>query len=319
MIIKPNLTSSQIDGVPMQENLIPLKISNLVVKYKNFTAVNGLNLELQPGEIFGLLGPNGAGKTSTISCLVTLEKPDAGDIHIFGQDLKIDTLAVKQNIGFVPQEVINHGFFSVLEILNFHSGYYGLNKNQDYILYLLDRLALSEHKHKKVKQLSGGMKRRLMIAKSLVHQPKLLLLDEPTAGVDIQLRSTLWNFVLELKKNGVTVLLTTHYLEEAEALCDRIGVIHHGQLLKVGPTKTLIKDLTQRFLKIEFNKQIQVSHKNLFHAEGKTLTFKMSSNSKIGDVLRDLGEHISEVEDIHIVEGNLEDAFKIIIDQKGGL
>ncbi len=297
----------------------PLKITNLVVKYKDFEAVKSLNLELKSGEIFGLLGPNGAGKTSTIACLVTLETPFSGDIQIFDYDLKKDTLKAKSQIGFVPQEIVNHGFFSVLEILDFHSGYYGLNKNQDYILYLLERLNLSEHKHKKVKQLSGGMKRRLMIAKALVHKPKLLLLDEPTAGVDIQLRSSLWDFVLELKKSGVTILLTTHYLEEAEALCDRIGVIHKGQLLKVDDTKNLIKDLTQRFLKIEFNKKINLNHKLIHKTEDQVVTFKLPSHSKVGDILRDLGEHLSEIEDIHLVEGNLEDAFKVIIDQKGGL
>lgn len=297
----------------------PLKISNLVVKYQDFEAVKGLNLELNSGEIFGLLGPNGAGKTSTIACLVTLETPFSGEINVFNYDLKKDTLKAKSQIGFVPQEVVNHGFFSVLEIMDFHSGYYGLNKNQEYILYLLERLGLSEHKHKKVKQLSGGMKRRLMIAKALVHKPKLLLLDEPTAGVDIQLRASLWDFVLDLKKSGVTVLLTTHYLEEAEALCDRIGVIHQGRLLKVGQTQSLIKDLTQRFLKIEFNKKMNLNHKFIHKIEEKVVTFKLPSNSKIGDVLRDLGESLVDIEDVHLVEGNLEEAFRVIIDQKGGL
>ncbi len=326
----------QTDESFMKESPSPLKIIDLVVKYNDFTAVKGLNLELKTSEVFGLLGPNGAGKTSTIACLVNLENSFSGQMKIFDHDLKTDLLAAKKLLGYVPQEAVNHGFFSVLEIMSFHSGYYGLNKNQDYILYLLERLGLTEHKQKKVKQLSGGMKRRLMIAKALVHKPKLLLLDEPTAGVDIQLRSSLWDFVRELKNDGVTILLTTHYLEEAEALCDRIGILHQGELLKLGHTKSLIKDLTQRFLKIEFNKPLGsnqmlsqitnqttkqmtnqiLNHKFLFESKDNTFTFKLPSNTKIGDILRDLGEHVAEIEDVHLIEGNLEDAFKIILNQK---
>lgn len=300
----------------MNHNISPLNIKNLVVKYGEFTAVKDLNLELNKGEIFGLLGPNGAGKTSTIACLVTLETPASGDIEIFGESLFRNPLIAKQQMGYVSQEVINHGFFSVLEIMRFHSGYYGLNKNEDYINYILERLGLYPHRYKKVKQLSGGMKRRLMIAKALVHKPKLVLLDEPTAGVDIQLRSSLWEFVKELKDEGVTILLTTHYLEEAEALCDRIGIIHHGQLLRMGPTRELIKDLTQRFLKIDLIRPIQIQHDYLVNIQENTLFFKMPSQSKVGDVLRDLGENISLIEDVHLVEGTLEDAFKVILEKK---
>jgi ABC-2 type transport system ATP-binding protein len=300
----------------MNHNISPLNIQNLVVKYGDFTAVKGLNLKLEAGEIFGLLGPNGAGKTSTIACIVTLEKPESGEIEIFGKNVVKDTLAAKKLIGYVPQEVINHGFFSVLEIMGFHSGYYGLNNNWEYINYILDRLGLAEHKNKKVKQLSGGMKRRLMIAKALVHKPKLVLLDEPTAGVDIQLRSSLWDFVKELKAEGVTILLTTHYLEEAEALCDRISVIHQNELLRIGPTQNLIQDLTQRFLKIEFNQPVAIKHEYLHEVQNQSLVFKIPSNSKVGDILRDLGDKVACIEDIHVVEGNLEEAFKVILGAK---
>lgn len=297
----------------MNHNISPLSIKDLKVKYGSFEAVKGLNLELKKGEIYGLLGPNGAGKTSTIACLVTLETPFSGELSVFGHSVLTDTLQAKKLIGYVPQEVINHGFFDVDEIMDFHSGYYGLTKNQDYIKYILSRMGLFEHRHKKVKQLSGGMKRRLMIAKALVHKPKLVLLDEPTAGVDIELRSSLWDFVKELRSEGVTILLTTHYLEEAEALCDRIGVLHHGELLRAGVTQDLIKDLTQRFLRVEFNKEVAVNHEYLQSSEGLTHVFKMPSQAKVGDILKDLGDKISYVEDIHLVEGNLEDAFKAIV------
>ncbi len=297
----------------MNHNISPLYIQDLEVKYGSFEAVKKLNLELKVGEIYGLLGPNGAGKTSTIACLVTLEKPFSGRLSVFGHDVLSDTLAAKKLIGYVPQEVINHGFFDVQEIMTFHSGYYGLTANQEYISYILNRLGLFEHKTKKVKQLSGGMKRRLMIAKALVHKPKLLLLDEPTAGVDIELRSSLWTFVKELKEEGVTILLTTHYLEEAEALCDRIGVLHLGELLRSGATKDLIKDLTQRFLHLEFSEDLEINHEFLLSSEGLTKVFKMPSNAKVGDIIKDLGDKVAAIADLHLVEGNLEDAFKAIV------
>ena len=291
----------------------PLKIDNLVVKYGDFTAVSNLHLELSAGEIFGLLGPNGAGKTSTIACIVTLETPAQGEISIFGVPVHIQSLKAKSFLGYVPQETVNHGYFSALEIMGFHSGFYGKKKNKEYINYLLQKLGLYEHRNKKVKQLSGGMKRRLMIGKALVHKPQLLILDEPTAGVDINLRESLWEFVRELQREGMTVLLTTHYLEEAESLCDRIGIIHRGQLLKQGLTQNLIKDLTNRSLKIFLTKELKFSHPYLVRVEGKILTFNLPARSKIGDILKDLGSHVNLVEDIRLLEGNLEEAFRKIV------
>lgn len=302
----------------MKAEEIPLSIRNLVVKYGDFTAVNDLSIDLKPGEIFGLLGPNGAGKTSTIACLVTLERPSSGEIDVFGHSVLKKANETKKLIGYVPQEVINHGFFSVIEIMRFHSGYFGKSKDEEYIKYLLQRMDLYVHRDKKVKQLSGGMKRRLMIAKALVHKPRLLLLDEPTAGVDLELRKSLWDFVQELRNEGVTFLLTTHYLEEAQALCDRIAILHQGRVLKVGPTQSLIEDLTQRYLKIDFNKNIDLQHDYLVEKSDKQMIFKMPSKSKIGDILREIGSDVGCIEDIHLIEGSLEDAFKIIL-EKGSL
>lgn len=293
----------------------PLNIDRLEVSYGDFKAVNNLSFNLEKGEIFGLLGPNGAGKTSAIKCIVTLEKPSSGDIQVFGSCVVKSPLKIKQDLGYVPQEVINHGFFTAAEILSFHSGYFGKKNNKGYIDYLLNRLGLFEHRNKKVKQLSGGMKRRLMIAKALVHQPKLILLDEPTAGVDIELRNSLWDFVKELRDQGTSILLTTHYLEEAEALCDRIAIIHKGRLLKIGQTKDLIKDLTQRSLKIDFSKKVDIKHESLVAADENSLTFNLPARTKIGDILKDLKESVSDIEDIHLVEGNLEEAFKKIMER----
>ena len=214
--------------------LSPLKVVNLKKSYGSVHAVNGVSFELNEGEIFGLLGPNGAGKTSIISTIVTLEKPTSGTVEVFGRDVRKDPRFTSTQTGLVPQELINHGYFTLEEILHFHSGYYGIAKNQERIDYLLNKLSLYEHRNKRVRQLSGGMKRRLLIAKALVHSPKLLLLDEPTAGVDIELRETLWSFVRELQKEGMSILLTTHYLEEAEELCDRVAIIDRGEVKRVG-------------------------------------------------------------------------------------
>jgi ABC-2 type transport system ATP-binding protein len=219
----------------------PLVLENFQKSYGQVQAVKGVTFDLRPGEIFGLLGPNGAGKTSIISCITTLEKPTGGVIKVFGHDVVKASRVSKSMVGCVPQEVINHGYFSVEEILHFHSGFFGLRNNHARIEELLKELRLSEHRHKKVKQLSGGMKRRLMIAKALVHSPKLLLLDEPTAGVDIELRDSLWAYVSKLRSEGTTILLTTHYLEEAERLCDRVAVINRGELLALEQTRALVE------------------------------------------------------------------------------
>lgn len=205
------------------------------------TAVHEVSFCIQPGEVFGLLGPNGAGKTTTIFMITGLEKITSGHVRIFGFDNQNDPLEAKKRVGVVPQEIVSQGFFNLFEILQFHSGYYGIAKNDERISYLLNRLGLWPHRNKLMKQLSGGMKRRMMIAKALVHSPKLLILDEPTAGVDIELRNSLWDFVRELQKEGVAILLTTHYLQEAEALCDRVGIIHQGRMVLQCSTKELME------------------------------------------------------------------------------
>ncbi len=295
----------------------PLKIKNLTKCYGDFKAVDDVSFELKQGEIFGLLGPNGAGKTTLISCLVTLEKPNEGLIQICEKELSkaADVKKAKSDLGYVPQEVINHGYFTTREILKFYSGYLGILKNDDRIDYLLERLSLYEHRNKKVKQLSGGMKRRLMIAKSLVHSPKLLLLDEPTAGVDIELRNSLWDFVKELKKEKTTILLTTHYLEEAEELCDRIGVIDKGKLLKIDETSKLISELTFRKMHIK----LKDSPKNLKESDylksvnDKDIVIEFPSQLTVGQVMTSVGIDLNNVVDLQLKEGSLEDAFLKIL------
>lgn len=282
---------------PMQA----LQIDNLVKTYQpksgpSTQALKGVSFDVKPGEIFGLLGPNGAGKTTLISIITTLEKPTSGDVKVFGESVTENPKATKTKIGIVPQEVVSSGFFDLEEILTYHSGYYGIPENQARINQLLTRLKLSDHKHKMMRQLSGGMKRRMMIAKALVHSPKVLLLDEPTAGVDVELRTQLWEFVRELQKEGVSIVLTTHYLQEAEALCDRVGIINKGELKYVGPTREIIAKLTQKKV-------------NLVTQSGEKLTFLLEQNQTLGSALREKGIVLDQIQDLHVAEGTLEEAF----------
>lgn len=292
----------------------PLQITELRKSYGALEAVAGVDLSMEPGEIFGLLGPNGAGKTSIISTIVTLESPTSGTISVFGHDVVKNARMAKMNVGWVPQEVINHGFFTTEEILDYHAGFYGRKLTKERRAFLLQRLSLWEHRHKKVRELSGGMKRRLMIAKALVHEPKLLLLDEPTAGVDIDLRATLWEFVKELQRDGVSILLTTHYLEEAEQLCDRVAFIDHGKIRKTGDTRRLVRDLTRKKVVVTFkDAQIERHHPLIVAQEKNQLTLSLPMQSELGQVLNELALPMQSILDISILEGTLEDAFRSVL------
>ena len=263
------------------------------------------------------MGPNGAGKTTIISTIVTVEKPSQGSITIHNRDITKEPAETKKVTGFVPQELIAHGYFNVEEILRFQSGYYGLLHNEKQIQNVMQRLELWEHRHKNVRRLSGGMKRRLMIAKALVHSPQLLLLDEPTAGVDVKLRHTIWEYVRELKQQGKAILFTTHYLEEAEELCDRIAIIHHGKIRKQGATRELIHQLTSRHVEVELNQPLSCSHPFLIHQEGSTYEFRIPYSVETGAFLNELGWPYAKIKDLKIREGTLEDAFKYVLGESG--
>lgn len=285
-----------------------LEVINLKKTYKDkvgskqVEALKGISFAIKPGSIFGLLGPNGAGKTTLISSIITLEKPSSGELYVFGDSVLEQPLKTKMNVGVVHQEVINTGFFTLEEILDFQSGYYGLIKNKERCDYLLQKLSLWEHREKKVKQLSGGMKRRLMIAKALVHSPKLLLLDEPTAGVDVGLRETLWQFVHELKTEGISILLTTHYLEEAEKMCDQVAIINKGALLFDGTPQNMIAEYS--------HKKMVLMMKN-----GDTHEFIESNKLGIAELLLKHKINVGDIQDIKIEEGRLEDAFSKMVAQ----
>jgi ABC-2 type transport system ATP-binding protein len=298
----------------------PIKVTSLIKDYGvkddgHLRAVDQVSFEMRPGEIFGLLGPNGAGKTTLISTIVTLEEPTSGTVEVFGNNVQDKPSLTKTLTGFVPQELIHHGYFDIEEIMTFHSGYFGLRRNKERIDWLLQKLSLYEHRKKKVKQLSGGMKRRLLIAKALVHDPKVLLLDEPTAGVDIELREQLWAFVSELKAQGMSILLTTHYIQEAEQLCDRVGILQKGRLRRLGPTRELIKELTKREIVVHLKEAPTVDPVSplFLRREGHELVFQTPSSMGAGDLLCSLGYDLKQVSDLAIREGSLEDALKRVL------
>ncbi len=288
------------------------------VGQKKTQALKGVSFSISPGEVFGLLGPNGAGKTTLISIATTLEKPTAGSIQVFGVDPEMDPLRAKKMMGVVPQEIVSQGYFNLEEILGFQSGYYGIWRNRERIEELLQELDLWEHRKKLVKQLSGGMKRRLMIAKALVHRPKILLLDEPTAGVDVELRQKLWDYIQKLQKQGVTILLTTHYLTEAESLCSRVGILNRGELPYIGSTRAIIQKLTVRNIEITLKHKISIAEDALIqvleHTEG-SLQIRCPHEIGFGDVLAKLKIPTDSILDVKTREGTLEEAFINLVSQ----
>lgn len=308
----------------MSETKVALGIQNLCIDYslgaKTQRAVDALSFEIRPGEIFGLLGPNGAGKTSVISAITGLNRDFSGEIQVFGHPA--GTTFAKRKIGLVPQELVSYGFFNVQEILEFNAGYFAVRNARERIEWLLDRLQLIDVRSKKVAQLSGGMKRRLLIARALLHSPDLLLLDEPSAGVDVELREILWSFVTELNRSGTTILLTTHYLEEAENLCHRVAILSRGKLLACDETRNLVHSLKGRVLKIRLRAERDPSsfqsHSKIFdvRVEGRTLSVALASDLSMHECLTALGLRLEDIDDIQSEAARLEDAFKALIQER---
>ncbi len=227
-----------------------VSIRGLEKRYASVHALQGIDLEIAEGEFFALLGPNGAGKTTLISILAGLTRASAGSARIMGYDVVQQSREARRNLGVVPQELIFDPFFSVREMLRFQSGYFGLRDNDAWIDEILDSLALTDKADTNTRLLSGGMKRRVLVAQALVHKPPVIVLDEPTAGVDVELRQTLWAFVRRLNREGHTILLTTHYLEEAEALCNRVAMLKAGRVVALDHTANLLHSGDERRLEI---------------------------------------------------------------------
>lgn len=217
-----------------------VSVIDVIKHFGSLQALAGLSLEIEQGEFFGLLGPNGAGKTTLISCLAGLTRPDSGSLKVLGHDVIKDFREARRLLGVVPQELVFDPFFNVRETLQIQSGYFGIRKNDDWIDEVLDKLDLTSKANVNMRRLSGGMKRRVLVAQALVHKPPVIVLDEPTAGVDVELRQGLWQFVRRLNGEGHTIILTTHYLEEAEALCGRIALMKQGRMIALDTTANLM-------------------------------------------------------------------------------
>nr|CRH06823.1 ABC transporter, ATPase component [Candidatus Magnetococcus massalia] len=230
-----------------------LTIQGLVKRYGNgVLALDGIDLQVAQGELFAILGPNGAGKSTLINIIAQVTGKSEGQVQLFGVDLDRSAQQAKLQVGITPQEIALDPFFTVREVLINHAGYYGERKPHAYVDHLLEQLGLTEHADKRTRQLSGGMKRRLTVAKSLVHKPQLIILDEPTAGVDVALRRDLWAFVRQLHQDGVTVILTTHYLEEAQELAERVAIINQGKLIACERTDKLLATFGSRRIEIQW-------------------------------------------------------------------
>jgi len=297
------------------ENKI-IEVSGLTKKYasSNSFALDHIDLTIESGSIFGLLGPNGAGKSTFINILSGLTNKSSGKVKVCGIDLDENPKTVRGNIGVVPQEINIDPFFSPIQIMDIQAGLYGVKKNNNKNLEILKNLNLLEKATAYSRSLSGGMKRRLMVAKAMVHSPPLLILDEPTAGVDVELRSKLWDSIRSLNKKGVTIILTTHYLKEAEILCDRIAVINKGKVIACDKKKRFMQLLDEKELIIEFSEQIKKipneikkyckkkSYKSL------TLKFKKSKIST-ADIIKIFVEKKFKLKEISTKESDLEDIF----------
>lgn len=292
-----------------------LAIQNLSKKYDGILAVNDISFTIEPGEIFGLLGPNGAGKSTAINMIGGVSRIGTGAIEVFGFDNQKESRTTRRMVGVMHQEIVIDNFFTIDQALRLHAGYYGVRDDAVWRQRLIDRLGLKPHLHKVMIKLSGGMKRRFMIAKALIHKPRLLILDEPTAGVDVELRHTLWEFVREINQQGTTILLTTHYLEEAEQMCDRVAIMNHGNLIALESTATLLKELGTRSILVHLETAIKEVPENLccqsaeLDGTGTTLQLTLSASQATGDLLKRLCDIGLPITDIETRKASLEEIF----------
>ena len=272
-------------------------------------ALDGVSFDIQPGEFFGLLGPNGAGKTSLISILAGLSQASGGSVKVMGHDVVADYAAARRALGIVPQELVFDPFFSVREALEIQSGYFGVKGNGAWIDELLENLGLADKAKANMRQLSGGMKRRVLVAQALVHRPPVIVLDEPTAGVDVELRQTLWAFIARLNREGHTVLLTTHYLEEAEALCHRIAMLKLGRVVALDRTSDLLSGRASTMLRFKTDAALPPALREHSRVTGRIVQIKAHDAAEVEAMLATLRAAQVPVEDLEIGRADLEDVF----------
>ncbi|RYX97078.1 MAG: ABC transporter ATP-binding protein [Comamonadaceae bacterium] len=280
-------------------------------------ALENVSFDIQQGEFFGLLGPNGAGKTSLISILAGLSRATSGSVQVHGSDVLKDYADARRKLGVVPQELVFDPFFTVREALRIQSGYFGVKNNDAWIDELLESLGLADKAKSNMRQLSGGMKRRVLVAQALVHKPQVIVLDEPTAGVDVELRQTLWQFVTKLNKQGSTVLLTTHYLEEAEALCSRIAMLKQGKMVALATTSDLLKNAASNVLRFKIDAELPKAIADKARITGRIVQLPASNAHEIEQYLSAIREAGLVVEDVEIRKADLEDVFLEVMNGNG--
>ena len=279
-------------------------------------ALDNVSFDIEQGEFFGLLGPNGAGKTSLISILAGLSRASSGRVLVHDSDVLLDYASARRKLGVVPQELVFDPFFTVREALRIQSGYFGIKHNDDWIDELLLNLGLADKANANMRQLSGGMKRRVLVAQALVHKPQVIVLDEPTAGVDVELRQTLWQFIAKLNKQGSTVLLTTHYLEEAEALCNRIAMLKHGRVVALAQTSELLKAASSNVLRFKIDSELPPHLADQARITGRIVQFPANSARDIEQYLAAVREAGLVAEDVEIRRADLEDVFLEVMNKK---
>jgi ABC-2 type transport system ATP-binding protein len=272
-------------------------------------ALDGVSFDIEQGEFFGLLGPNGAGKTTLISILAGLTRATGGRVSVMGHDVVADYAAARRALGVVPQELVFDPFFSVRETLRIQSGYFGVHDNDAWIDELLAELGLADKRDANMRQLSGGMKRRVLVAQALVHRPPVIVLDEPTAGVDVELRQTLWQFITRLNRQGHTVLLTTHYLEEAEALCGRIAMLKLGRVVALDRTANLLAGTASTMLRFKTDDALPPAVARRARVTGRIAQVSAHDATEVETILGQLRAAGVRVEDLEIGRADLEDVF----------
>ena len=293
-----------------------IEIRRVHKRFGSLQALAGIDLDIPEGEFFGLLGPNGAGKTTLISILAGLARPDEGTARIMGHDVREDYRAARRALGVVPQELVFDPFFTVRETLEIQSGYFGLRNNDAWIDEILHHLDLTSKADANMRSLSGGMKRRVLVAQALVHKPPVIVLDEPTAGVDVELRQGLWQFIRRLNQDGHTIVLTTHYLEEAEMLCQRIAMLKQGRIVALDSTANLLKRVHHPFLRVRLSAALPESLAPLGHssaAGGHVL--RLAHFSELEPILAQIRAAGCQIEEMELMQPDLEDVFVEVMSQ----
>ena len=298
-----------------------IRIENVEKNYKSLKALGGVSLSIEEGEFFGLLGPNGAGKTTLISCIAGLIRPDSGKISIHGHDVVSDFREARKKLGVVPQELVFDPFFTVRETLRLQSGYFGLKNNDKWIDEVMENLDLTGKADTNMRALSGGMKRRVLVAQALVHKPPVIVLDEPTAGVDVELRQTLWKFIARLNREGHTVVLTTHYLEEAQAMCQRVAMLKTGKVVALDTMSALIRRISGSQLNFHLKEgglpeslRPLIAHQD--EHQPHKFSLRINDYAEVEPILARLRESGAVIDEMQLQQADLEDIFIQIMEGK---